>query len=108
MKKLLLIAVAGLALYQTRDKIEAVFASPAADTERGEVVLYATAWCGYCAKTRELLADLGVEYLEYDIERSEEGRRQFEALRGRGVPVLKVGEQVVYGYDRERMVKLLR
>jgi len=108
-KALLIAAVAGLLLYQNRDKVEAVFVPvPAASAEPGEVVLYATEWCGYCAKTRELLADMGVDYVEYDIEASDEGRRQFEALGGRGVPVLKVGDDVVYGYNRKHMISLLR
>ncbi|HII75790.1 MAG TPA: glutaredoxin family protein, partial [Methanolinea sp.] len=31
-------------------------------SKRGELILYALSTCGWCAKTRKLLDDLGVEY----------------------------------------------
>ncbi len=46
-------------------------------------------------------------YIEYDIERSPEGRRQYDALRGRGVPILTVGDTVVRGYNRREILALL-
>jgi hypothetical protein len=46
----------------------------------GEVVLYATAWCGYCEQTRRFLRARKVPFVEHDIEHSEAARREFEAL----------------------------
>lgn len=63
-----------------------------------DVVLFATSWCGYCAKTRKLLADNGVDYFEYDIEKSAEGNEKFRLLNGRGVPLLVVGDEVIRGF----------
>ena len=76
-------------------------------SQEAEVVLYTTTWCGYCTKTKNLLDDMGVAYVEVDVEHSSEGRRQFEALGGRGVPLLKIGENVVKGYNPEAVRRLL-
>lgn len=103
MKKLLLVASL-LALYQNWEKLERLFRP---DAGKGEVVLYATSWCGYCQKTRELLAEEGIPYVEYDIEQSAQGRQQYQALSPRGVPVLTVGSDVVHGYDPKRIRALL-
>lgn len=65
----------------------------------GEVVLYATAWCGYCEQTRRFLRARKVPFVEHDIERSEAARREFEALGGRGVPALLIRGKVVHGYS---------
>jgi glutaredoxin len=108
MKKLLLILVA-FALFQNWNKLENFFRpEPAEVATQGEVVLYATSWCGYCEKTRQLLTAENVSYVEYDIEKSAEGLRQYEALNGRGVPVLKVGRTVVHGYNETDIRELLK
>ncbi|NQD81456.1 glutaredoxin family protein, partial [Pseudomonas sp. CrR14] len=36
---------------------------------------------------------------ERDIETSTDARRAYDALGGRGVPVLKVNGKVIHGYD---------
>lgn len=76
-------------------------------SQEAEVVLYTTTWCGYCVKTKNLLNEMGVAYVEVDVEHSSEGRRQFEALGGRGVPLLKIGDNVVRGYNPEAVRRLL-
>jgi len=114
MKKLLFIAVA-FALYNHWGAVAGwLRGEPNVADMRGSfsvtedgVVLYATSWCGYCQKTRELLVEQNVPYIEYDIERSPEGRRQYDALRGRGVPILTVGDTVVRGYNRREILALL-
>lgn len=71
------------------------------------VTLYATEWCSYCKKTREFLTENNIEYYEYDIEKSETGRKQYQELNGRGVPLLLIGEEVVRGYNIDALVAAL-
>lgn len=73
-----------------------------------KVVLYATAWCGYCAKTRRFFAENQVAYQELDVENSEAGRGGYEKLGGGGVPIVVVNDsQVVRGYDPELFYEAL-
>lgn len=62
-------------------------------------ILYATEWCGYCARTRKLFEARGVPYREFDIEKSAEGHAQYEALGGNGVPVIVIRDKVIHGFD---------
>ena len=73
-----------------------------------EVLLYATSWCPYCAKTREFLRMRGIQYTEYDIEHDAAAAEDYRRLGGNGVPVVVVGDEVVHGYDPDRMTALLR
>lgn len=73
----------------------------------GKVILYATSWCGYCQKARELLNDNNIAFHEYDVEDSEEGRQQYDRLGGKGVPVLLINGTVVDGYDPSKILKLV-
>jgi len=67
------------------------------------VILYATSWCGYCKKTREFLTDNRIKYIEYDVEKSEEGRKQHEQLGGNGIPILDIKGTVIHGYSVKDM-----
>ena len=69
-------------------------------SEKNDIVLYGTAWCGYCKQTRQLLAKHNVDYCEYDIERSAEGYDQYESLGGGGVPLMLFNGKLIQGYDK--------
>ena len=74
----------------------------------GKVILYATSWCGYCAKTRRLLQENNIDYFEYDIEKSVEGRRQYKSLGGKIISVLLIKGKVVEGYNPNLIMELAK
>lgn len=71
------------------------------------VILYSTSWCGACKQAKAFLNRHGIAYTEYDVEKSAEGRRQFEALGGRGVPLMVIEGTTVIGYNPDEMKRLL-
>ena len=95
------LAVITLASVQGLGAIENDFAAPSALAANSsqQVVMYATSWCGYCRKAREYLKRNRIPYVEYDIEKSSEGKRRFAELGGRGVPLILVGTQQIRGWD---------
>ncbi len=66
------------------------------------VVLYSTAWCGYCRKARAFLQRNNIPFREVDIEKSEQGNRRYKAMGGRGVPLLVVGKETVQGFNQAK------
>lgn len=86
---------------QNWPKMERWFAKKPVMPANTEVVLYATDWCGYCRLTRKFLADKGIAYTEFDIEKSDEGRKQYRELDGRGIPLMSVNGTIIRGYDSE-------
>jgi len=65
-----------------------------------KVVMYATAWCPYCARARELLARKGVDPEIIDVDRDPALRQQMMARSGRHtVPQIFIGEVHVGGCD---------
>ncbi len=96
---LLLFVVALIALQNT-SRIRLWFDPIATEgLQRQDVVMYATSWCPYCEKARDFLENAGIPYTEYDIEQSARARKAYEQLGGGGVPVIKVGDAVVRGFD---------
>ena len=73
-----------------------------------KVIMYSTAWCGYCKKTRELLTQAGVAFEELDIEQSKQAKQQYDLLNGNGVPLLVIDTEIVRGYQAEKIQQLLR
>jgi glutaredoxin 3 len=64
------------------------------------VVMYATSWCGYCARARQLLKSKGVSWTEIDVDQVEGAREQMRARTGRtSVPQIFVGERHLGGFD---------
>ena len=74
---------------------------------KAEVKMYATSWCPYCAKARAYFARRGIAYVEVDIEKSREGRAEYDRLGARGIPVILVGPQRMNGFSEARLSQLL-
>ena len=79
----------------------------------GGVVVYKTAWCGVCKKLEAYLKRKGVAYEAKDIEEDPEAAAELRAkAKGKGintssVPVIDVGGELIVGFDRARLEKLL-
>lgn len=88
-------------------RIEGLLRAPP-DPELNEVVVYVTADCPWCARTLERLDAWALEYRVRDIERSATARHEFEALGGRGVPLVIVNGALVHGHDPRALARHLR
>jgi len=75
--------------------------STAAVPPSPRVVMYATDWCPYCARARQLLARKNVAFEEIDVEMSPESRAQMLARSGgrTSVPQIFIGDSHVGGSD---------
>ena len=83
-------------------------ARPDYSTARNEVILYATEWCGYCQKTRELFKENNISYVEYDIDKSERRLKEHKRLGGTGVPLLRINGKVIHGYNEKLILASLK
>ena len=74
--------------------------SEPAESNGPKIVMYATSWCGYCARARQLLSAKGQEWEEIDID-AQAGRREemIERAGRTSVPQIWIGERHVGGYD---------
>jgi glutaredoxin len=72
---------------------------PQAQPAQVPVVMYATAWCPYCAKARAYFKRTNTAYVEHDIEKSADAHAEFKRLGGRGVPLILVGGEKLRGFN---------
>ncbi|HOT94744.1 MAG TPA: glutaredoxin family protein [Methanoregulaceae archaeon] len=79
-------------------------------TDRGVVRLYALSTCGWCAKTRQLLTDLGVafDYVYVDLVGPGEQKEVIEAVEqvnpSLSFPTVVIGDRVIVGF-REKEIR---
>lgn len=71
-----------------------------------DVVMYSTRWCGVCKKAKRYFKSRNIPFTEHDIEKSEKAAREFRRLRGRGVPVILVGDQRMNGFSVKNFDRL--
>jgi glutaredoxin-like YruB-family protein len=73
-----------------------------------EVVVYTTAWCGWCRKTLAFLDERGVRYVNKDIEANDRNREELIEKTGRtSIPMVEIDGEIIRGYDAARMEQLL-
>ena len=71
------------------------------------VTVYSTTWCGVCVKAKKWLKANRIKFREYDVETSKKGKRDYKNLKGRGVPIILVGQQRMNGFSPSRMRQML-
>lgn len=72
------------------------------------VDIYTTPTCGYCHQAKKFFTERGIQYFEYDVSRDADARERMVNLTDQmGVPVIVIDGQVIIGFDRMRIEKLL-
>ena len=65
-----------------------------------KVQMYATGWCPYCERARQLLRQKNVDFEEIDVDARPEARTEMVARSGRRtVPQIFIGDRHIGGSD---------
>ncbi|MFJ7883713.1 glutaredoxin family protein [Pseudomonas sp. NPDC096917] len=111
LKKVLFVLVV-VVVFQNWGKIERVLNPSGVVSEQtrasARVVLYSTPWCGYCKATRRFLDQKGIAFKEFDIEKDPAARQAYEALGGRGIPILDVNGTLLRDFNPDAILAALK
>lgn len=73
-----------------------------------KIKIYSTPTCPYCQMAKEYLKNNKIEYDEYNVAEDEARLKEMvNKSHQMGVPVIDVDGQVVVGFDRSLLAKLL-
>ena len=73
-----------------------------------EVKIYSTPTCVYCNMAKDFFAENGIKYENYDVAKDLEKRKEMVDKTGQmGVPVIVIGDEIMVGFDEERLSELL-
>ncbi len=73
-----------------------------------KVRVFSTSSCPYCVTLKEFLKENNIEFEDIDVAQDAEAREEMIKKSGQmGVPVLEIDDEIVVGFDRERISQLL-
>jgi glutaredoxin len=72
-----------------------------------EVVLYSQPGCAPCFAARRFLIGRGVAFEYKDVQADPQAFRELMDLGSRSTPTLRVGKEVMIGFDPEKLAELL-
>jgi glutaredoxin-like YruB-family protein len=73
------------------------------------VTIYSTPVCHFCQAAKEFFKENNVAYTEHDVATDAEKREEMIEMTGQmGVPVIRIGDDVVIGFDEEKVKELLK
>lgn len=78
------------------------------DSDSQEVVMYMTPQCGWCKKAERFFEKHDIEVEQYDIAASDENKREYERLGGRGTPLIYIGNNRVDGFNKKAVKMALK
>ena len=73
----------------------------------GAVKIYTATWCTWCERAKTYMRSKGIAFNEYDVENSVVGRQEYKRLKGKGVPIILVGNQRMNGFNPDRLDQML-
>ena len=72
------------------------------------ITIYSTPTCHFCQMTKDFLKEKSIAYTEHDVAHDLEKRQEMIQKSGQmGVPVIFVGDEMIIGFDKERLVSSL-
>lgn len=89
-----------------KNKVKFTYEKPKRRSIRKKVVMYATSWCGYCAKARKYFEEKNISFVEYDVEKNPAKEKEFKRLGGTGFPLIVIGKKKMMGFSAERFDKI--
>ena len=82
-------------------------------SDQPKVIVYSTAWCGFCKKAKAWLTARNIRFEAKDVEAEPEAAEELEAKKQAagtagqgGVPVIDVGGELIYGFDVPSLERL--
>ena len=101
------LALIALTRFSQPPDIDPVLCERDIPADTAEVVMLSASWCRYCRRARNFLADRGIIYCEYDIEKSRRGAELYGQSPFGVIPVIYIGDDVLVGFNSDEVAQAL-
>ena len=82
-----------------------------AETKKSQpkIRIFSTPSCPYCFTLKEFLKQHDIKFEDIDVSKNEKAVEEMVKKSGQmGVPVVDIDGEIVVGFDKEKIVKLLK
>ncbi len=74
-----------------------------------KVEIYSTPTCHFCHMAKDFFEAHSVPFVDYNVAVDTDKRKEAISKSGQmGVPVITIGDEVIVGFDRDRIAELLK
>ena len=79
-----------------------------ADKKYPKVIMFSTPTCTYCRKAKQYFREKQVPFRDVDVSKDQAAARDMVKRSGQqGVPQILIGNQIIIGFDRPKIDRLL-
>ncbi|SFB25142.1 glutaredoxin family protein [Clostridium frigidicarnis] len=71
------------------------------------IIVYTSNTCPYCVTVKEYLKSNNLKYEEKNVNENPSYRKELMAMKIMSVPVIKIDNEVVVGFDQNKIEELL-
>lgn len=72
------------------------------------VTIYSTPACHFCHAAKDFFTEHNIEFTDVDVATDAEKRQEMIEMTGQmGVPVIRIGDDVIVGFDEVKVKELL-
>lgn len=76
--------------------------------ETKQVEIFSTETCHFCHMAKDWLTSKNVPFVDYNVGTDLAKRKEMVELTGQlGVPVIKIGNEIMIGFNPDQMAKIL-
>ncbi len=73
------------------------------------ITIYSTPSCHYCNLAKDYFKSRNIQYTEYNVATDLERRSEMVEMTGQmGVPVIKIGDAVMVGFNQEAIANMIQ
>jgi len=73
-----------------------------------KITVYSTPSCPWCRKVKQYFKSLGIPFKDVDVSKNPKKAEEMYRKSGQmGVPVVVMGNQVIVGFDKAKIDKIL-
>jgi len=73
-----------------------------------QIKIYSTPGCSWCRVAKNFLKERGFEYEEIDVSDPVKAEEMIQKTGQMGVPVIEIDDQFIIGFDKDRIMELLK
>jgi glutaredoxin-like YruB-family protein len=74
-----------------------------------KIKVYGVPTCPFCKRTKEFLKDKGFDFEDLDVSANHDLAKEMIKKSGQmSIPVIEIDEEIVIGFDKEKIEALLR
>lgn len=72
------------------------------------VTIYSTPVCHFCHMAKDFFTENNIAFTDFDVATDMEKRKEMVDMTGQmGVPVIRIGDDIVIGFDEGKVKELL-